>query len=245
MSIKLFNQSSWYDQLLYKTNFSTLAATPFNGSAEEPEIVVGTGDVFWVPEGGQMPSWISPDTGPAEVFERKIRDMRRRIYEQAEIDAGLPEDSKSTLSGEAYSFRNKPVEDMARRLGRGMEAFECELDTMIMRHWGGDTEFIPAIRYPKRYGVRAVRDALEELKAIEQSESIPARVKCLLASKIVFTEGFAELSDTEQEEFEKLIREYHPFEYEKQRSYELRRAQVDAERETRLLGHTKELKSRD
>lgn len=210
LSVKLFNQTSWYDQLLYKTNYSTLAANPFNGSSEEPEVVVGAGDVFWVPEGGQMPAWISPDVGPAEVFERKLKDMRRRIYEQAELDAGAPEETRDTLSGEAYDRRRRPTEDMARRLGRNLEAFEQDLDRLMIGRWLGVADFEPRIEYPRRYGVRAVSDAVAELRAVEQSTSLPPRVKALLAGTIVFTDGFAELDDATQEELEREIREWRP-----------------------------------
>jgi hypothetical protein len=210
LSIKLFNQTSWYDQLLYKTNYATLAANPFNGSSEEPEVVVGAGDVFWVPEGGQMPHWISPDVGPAEVFERKLKDMRRRIYEQAELDAGSADESRDTLSGEAYDRRRRPTEDMARRLGRNLEAFERELDRMMIGRWLGLADFEPRIEYPRRYGVRAVSDAVAELRAVEQATSLPPRVKALLAGTIVFTGGFSELDDATQEELEKEIRAWQP-----------------------------------
>ncbi|MCG8377571.1 MAG: hypothetical protein MI702_13930, partial [Chlorobiales bacterium] len=218
LSIQLFNQTSWYDQLLYKTNYSTLAATPFNGSSEEPEIIVGAGDVFWVPEGGEMPKWISPDTAPAEVFERRLNNLRRRIYEQAELDAGLQSDSLRELSGEAYGHRTKPVEDMARRLGKNLESFENNLDTIMIRYWEGNADFIPTVVYPKRYGVRAIRDALVELSAVENSVSLPQEVKSILASKIVFTEGFAELSDEEQDQLEQTIRDYDPLESEARRA---------------------------
>lgn len=211
LSILYFNQSNWYDQLLYKTNYSTLAATPFAGSHEEAEIVVGSGDVFWVPEGGMIPSWISPDTGPADVFERRLAYMRRRIYELAALDVGHVEDKSRDLSGIAYSIRRLPTEEMAMRISRNLKRFEERLIKLIYSCAGHQASV--DIKYPLRYGVRPLRDAMNELKAIEDSRLLPPAVKAHIASQIVFTEGFADLNDDQQRRFEADVRQYNKSEY--------------------------------
>jgi hypothetical protein len=146
LGILYFNQSNWYDQLLYKTNYSTLAATPFASSHEEREMVVGSGDVFWVPDGGMMPAWISPDTAPADVFERRLAYMRRRMYELAALDVGHVEDKTRDLSGMAYSVRRLPTEEMALRLSRKLKSFEEQLIGLIYRSAGLPVEV--DIKYP-------------------------------------------------------------------------------------------------
>jgi hypothetical protein len=205
LSILYFNQSNWYDQLLYKTNYSTLAATPFGGSHEEDEMVAGSGDVFWVPEGGMIPAWISPDTGPADVFERRLAYMRRRMYELAALDVGHVEDKTRDLSGMAYSVRRLPTEEMAMRLARKLKEFEERLIRTIYQCAGHRVS--AQVKYPARYGVRPLSDAMREIEIIEKSRLLPEEIKTYIASQIIFTEGFADLSDDKQREFETLIRQ--------------------------------------
>jgi len=206
LSILYFNQSNWYDQLLYKTNYSTLAATPFGGANEESEMIVGSGDVFWVPDGGMMPSWISPDTAPADVFERRLAYMRRRIYELAALDVGHVEDKTRDLSGIAYAVRRLPTEEMALRLSRNLAQFEEQLISTFYQLAGHRVDV--TISYPKRYGVRPLRDAMRDIETIEHSSLLPDKVKSYIASQIVFTEGFADLSDELQTAFEDAIRNH-------------------------------------
>jgi hypothetical protein len=203
LSVLYFNQSNWYDQLLYKTNYSTLAATPFAGSHEEEEMIVGSGDVFWVPEGGMVPAWISPETAPADVFERRLAYMRRRIYELAVLDVGHVEDKTRDLSGMAYAVRRLPTEEMAMRLARNLKNFEEKLIHLIYETAGHEATI--EINYPQRYGVRPLRDAMKDIETIEKSSLLPDEVKAYIASQIVFTEGFADLSDEKQRQFEQMV----------------------------------------
>lgn len=210
LSVLLFNYQSWHTQVLYKTNFSTLAKTPWPGGEVEKETTVGPGYSIDVPADGITPTWISPPTGPSDTFDKRTKDARRRIYELAKLDAGMGEDSARELSGEAYDRRHKATEDEARRLGKRMEEFEVSLADMLLRLWLKSPSAKIEINYPKRYGVRATADAVAQLKATEEIESLPQSVRAKLASEIVFTEDFANLTDAEQDAMKVEIESYDP-----------------------------------
>jgi hypothetical protein len=209
LSIQLYNMQSWQQNLLYTTNFSQLALTPYGGEGEDTAKRVGPKYALWVPPGGTTPTWVAPPMAPAEVFEKRTKDARRRIYEIAKLDAGLSDDTARELSGEAYDRRHKPTEDEARREGKRMEDFEKELADLLINGWlKHDAEI--QITYPKRYGVRATAEALGQLEAVEKSETLPQSVKSKLAAQIIFTEDFAEMSDEEQDALYEEIVNYDP-----------------------------------
>lgn len=195
--IKLFNLNSWYDQLLYKTNYSTLAATPFHGSSDDMEIVIGAGDVLWVPEGCQMPQWIAPDTGPSEVFEKRISELRRRIYEMAELDPGFKENSRNVISGEAFSYQRKPVEEMALRLAGQLEEFENNIDRLILQCCARVNDPEPTVKYPNDYSQKSLADAISEIQTIEEVKSIPTKAREFLVSRILVSGRIAQLSEAD------------------------------------------------
>ena len=236
LSLKLFNQSSWYDQLVYKTNYATLAAHPFDdNSKEEPEIVSGPGYVMWVPPEEDMPEWISPDTAAADIFERKLADMRRRIYEQAELEGGFAEEGTRDISGKAHTFRAKPTENMAKRLAQDMEDFECELETMLMENWEKDNAYECKIFYPRTFGIVATADALADLQAVEDSTVLPQEVKGILASQIILTSSFIELSDKRMKELQEKIEGFDPAAEEMAKAKALEQIKVDAQKQLEVV----------
>ncbi len=235
LSVKLFNQSSWYDQLIYKTNYATLAIHPFDDEGVEKEKVVGPGLVIWVKDGESMPEWIAPNTDAADVFERKLADMRRRIYEQAELEGGFAEEGTRDISGKAHTFRSRPTEDMARRLAQGMEDFECDLETMLMVDWEEDTGYKCKVYYPRTFGIMSTSAAIEELEVIDKSQSLPPSVKGFLAARIITTSSFVELSDEEIAVMEKETMEFNSAESQTAREEAGEEIRTRAQRETETV----------
>lgn len=203
--IKLYNLNSWYDQLLYKTNYSTLAATPFHGSSDDMEIVVGAGDVLWVPEGCQMPQWIAPDTGPSEVFEKRLSHLRSRIYELAELDVGIKESSKNIISGEAFSYQRKPVEEMALRLAKQLEEFEKKLEKMLVALISTEKNYQSQVKYPESYSQKSLNESIREIEMLDGIASIPSEAKTWMVGRILTSGRIAQLSEDEQNELKQLL----------------------------------------
>lgn len=208
-SIAMFNEQSWAQNVAYKTNFSTLAAELTQEQIESGTVTAGEGQVLVVAEGaGHMPAWISPDVAPLVAFDRRVRDMRRRAYEQAQLDSGHAEDTKDELSGEAYDRRARDTEHMALNLGKEVAAFKEKLIRLMLEGYEGDGDLKVSIAAPRRYGIRATRDAIQELEAVEGLESLPPEVRKEVAARIVDTDGFVELSDEERVELQEKIRAY-------------------------------------
>ena len=227
-SIMLFNYSSWSEEAAYKTLYNQLAVPEdsFSGE-EEQEYVAGPNYITRYPMESSPPSWVSPPTGPIDALRAEMQDMRRQIYELAGLDAGHAEKSQSELSGVAYTVRRKPTEDKAVRLGQNMQEFEEQLDWMMMGVVEGQQDFESSIIYPRRYAVRDTRDALEQQRIVEESTTIPPKVKARLAAGIVNTNDFAELSDKDLEELEQAILDYNPQAEEVEHTKQLKRAEVD------------------
>lgn len=210
LSVQYLNRSSLLDQILFNTNFATLAVPEDRlgkgADNESTNVETGTQAVIPFPADGSPPLWISPDTGPADVLENNLEGLRQRIYEKAELDVGEKK-SRQAMSGEAYARRSKPTEDMAKRLGKTMQTFELEcLELLALR--SGDKSAKFTVQYPSQYGIKALSEVLEELSAIEESESMPPEVVKEIAKQIVFTSAFADLSDERQKELEELIEKY-------------------------------------
>jgi len=228
LSILLYNYSSWSEEVAYKTLYNMMAAPEdaFSGE-EEAEMPAGPSYIFRYPVEGNPPSWVSPPVAPIEVFRSEIKDIRRRIYELAGLDAGHAEERQSELSGVAYSIKRENTEDKAIRLGQSLQAFEQELDWLLMEKVEGQSGFKSEIIYPRRYAVRDTRDALEQQKIVEESTTIPPKVKARLAAKIINTTDFAELSDKDQQELEQAILDYNPQAEEVEQLKQMKRAEVE------------------
>ena len=229
-SIELFNVMSEKREVAHKTLFNMLAAPDdaFSGE-EERETIVGPHWIFRYNQEGSPPEWISAPVEPVSELREEIATMRRRIYELAGLDAGHVEEKREELSGVAYTLRRKPTEDKAIRLGRSFEDAENALDVMIMRVFEEDANFEPNVRYPKRYAVRDTQATLEQLRLVEESSTLPPKVKAKMASRIVYTEDFSEYSDDELEAMEQEIEAFDPQVEEVAQARKLREAEVEPE----------------
>lgn len=230
-SVLLFNYQNWSTEVAMLSNYNFLSAedTGTGVSGEVPEALIGPRYIFWTPQGANPPQWISPSVAPIDIFRQEIQDIRRRVYENAQVDAGHSELSRAVLSGDAYRMRSRETEEMARRLALNMESFESQLDTMMLVHFLDFKNANPRIQYPKRYGTKATSDAIDELKAVEELTSLPPEVKKAVATNFVNTEVFAELPDEELAFLEAKIKEYDPVKAEADKVFAETKARIDAE----------------
>jgi len=228
ISIAMFNEQSWAQNVAYKTNFSTLAAELTPEQIEQGRVSIGEENIFVIPEDAKhAPMFLSPDTSPLSAFAERINDMRRRAYEQAQLDAGFAEDKREELSGIAYTIRRKDTEEMAQRLGKQVADFQERLLELILRDYEQDATMEVSITAPKKYGVRATQDALAELKAIEELTALPTSVRRKIAENVIETDSFVEVSDEERKKLKEDIANYDPQAEEVAHVKQLKKAEVD------------------
>jgi len=228
ISIAMFNEQSWAQNVAYKTNFSTLAAELTPEQIEQGRVSIGEENIFVIPEDAKhAPMFLSPDTSPLKAFAERINDMRRRAYEQAQLDAGFAEDKREELSGIAYTIRRKDTEEMAQRLGKQVADFKERLLKLILRDYEQDENMEVSITAPKKYGVRATQDALAELKAIEELTALPTSVRRKIAENVIETDSFVEVSDEERKKLKEDIANYDPQAEEVEHTKQLKRAEVE------------------
>jgi len=228
ISIAMFNEQSWAQNVAYKTNFSTLAAELTPEQIEQGRVSIGEENIFVIPEDAKhAPMFLSPDTSPLSAFAERINDMRRRAYEQAQLDAGFAEDKREELSGIAYTIRRKDTEEMAQRLGKQVADFQERLLELILRDYEQDATMEVSITAPKKYGVRATQDALAELKAIEELTALPTSVRRKIAENVIETDSFVEVSDEERKKLKEDIANYDPQAEEVAQAGKLKKAEVD------------------
>jgi len=228
ISIAMFNEQSWAQNVAYKTNFSTLAAELTPEQIEQGRVSIGEENIFVIPEDAKhAPMFLSPDTSPLSAFAERINDMRRRAYEQAQLDAGFAEDKREELSGIAYTIRRKDTEEMAQRLGKQVADFKKRLLELILRDYEQDANVKVSITAPKKYGVRATQDALAELKAIEELTALPTSVRRKIAENVIETDSFVEVSDEERKQLKEDIANYDPQAEEVAQAGKMKKAEVD------------------
>ncbi len=228
LSIQLFNWSSWKGEVALKSLYNMLAVPEDNfAGGEEKEKVVGPDWILTYPAGGSPPVWVSAPAEPVVVYGEQIKDMRRRIYELAGLDAGYAEERRSAMSGVALTIHRKPTEEKALRLGQNLQEFEEALDRMMFEVVEGDPNFESSVVYPKRYATRDTREALELLAVAEQSRVLPPSAVQRLAAGVVNTTDYAELSDADQEALEKEILDFDPRADEVEQSRRLKQAEVE------------------
>ena len=228
ISIAMFNEQSWAQNVAYKTNFSTLAAELTPEQIEQGKVSIGEENIFVIPEDAKhAPMFLSPDTSPLKAFAERVNDMRRRAYEQAQLDAGFAEDKREELSGIAYTIRRKDTEEMAQRLGQQVADFQKRLLELILRDYEQDANLTVAITAPKKYGVRATQDALAELKAIEELSALPTSVRRKIAENVIETDSFVEIDDEERKKLKEDIANYDPLAEEVEQTKKLEEARVE------------------
>ena len=226
-SVLLFNYMSYSGELAHKTLFNMLAAPESMDTGEESKIV-GPAYVFWYPEGAAPPAWVGPPVDSVVTLRKEIQDIRRNIYRLSELDEGHADEKREELSGVAYSIRRVDTEEKARQLAMNLEAFEEQLDFLMMNAWEGDAKFESEIVYPRRFGQRSTREALEQQRIIEESTTLPMQVKQVLAAGIINTTDFAELDEEKQKELEQEILDFNPLATDVEQTRQLEGARAEA-----------------
>lgn len=197
LSRRLFNMDSELDEILRGQTFSLLTMEVPKEATEEEKLAaaktagetVGTANMLMHP--GSTPAFIAPPSGPAEVYLKRIQDIRGQID-----DIALTvHDSPGVESGEAKRLRFQAVNgELAKFAGR-LEDFERRLWD-VSRRWLSMTQ-APTVAWPRDYNMADVTAEVELLRTMRDS-GMPREVLVEQQKRIISVQ-FAGLDEAEKQ----------------------------------------------
>lgn len=161
----VYNSCSELKQILRDQTFAFLAVQ--GNSTEYDELSVGTSKGLLYPPDRNIPQYVSPPTGNAEVYFKHIDRQVSKIFQLAKLEGGsvqAPEQSAVMQSGvsKAWDF-NQTNSALSKKAGN-LEDGEMKL-WQIYAKWL-DKEFDGYIEYPHEFSVTSLNDDLVEAEKI-------------------------------------------------------------------------------
>jgi hypothetical protein len=195
---RLFNLDSELDEILRGQTFSLLTMEVSKDSTDEQKLAaakvagetIGTANLL-VHTGG-TPSFIAPASGPADVYLRRIEDIRAQIDEIAL----KPRESGQRESGDAMRMRFAAINgELARFAGR-LEDLERRAWALSQR-WLQMPSIVPQVSWSRDYNVADVAAELQLLRDMRDA-GMPREVLVEQQRRIVAVQ-FAGLSPDDKQ----------------------------------------------
>jgi hypothetical protein len=176
LSRRIFNARSEQDEILRSQTFSLLtmqvppeAASQFDSIRDKVAETIGTHSMLMHP--GDTPAFIAPDSGPAEVYEKKLAELQTSIRRIAMEEA--TESGTQAESGVARRLRFEALNaDLATFAGQ-LQALELRMWALFHRALGTDNRV--AVTWPTDFNLADVAAELDIL-ALMQAGGFPQAV---------------------------------------------------------------------
>lgn len=160
----VYNLCSLLSQILYNQTFSILTMPMDNNGLQD--ITIGTDNLLGYPaESNKAPSYIAPDTGPAEVLMAQIDKLINEMYRMSGIDSVIGVQQAKSGVAKQWDFE---------RTNQNLAAFavrceNAEYDIIeLYRLWSGDNiEYL--CDYPRDF---KVNDVSENLTQAQQAKDL-------------------------------------------------------------------------
>jgi hypothetical protein len=157
----VYNSCSELKQILRDQTFAFLAVQ--GNSSEYDALSVGTSKGLLYPPERNVPQYVSPPTGNAEVYFKHIDRQVSKIFQLAKLEGGsvqAPEQSAVMQSGvsKAWDF-NQTNSALSKKAGN-LEDGETKL-WQTYAAWL-DKEFDGSVQYPHEFSVNSLNEDLDE-----------------------------------------------------------------------------------
>jgi hypothetical protein len=161
----VYNSCSELKQILRDQTFAFLAVQ--GNSSEYDELAVGTSKGLLYPAERNVPQYVSPPTGNAEVYFKHIDRQVAKMFQLAKLEGGsvqAPDQSAVIQSGvsKAWDF-NQTNSALSKKAGN-LEDGETKLWQVYAR-WL-DKEFDGSVEYPHEFSIQSLNDDLDEAEKI-------------------------------------------------------------------------------
>lgn len=134
LSRRIFNASSELDEILRSQTFSllTMQVKPEEQASFDPAVVSATvGTHSMLVHGGDTPAYISPDSGPAEVYMKRIESLEQSIRRISMEDA--TEQGAQAESGVARKLRFEALNADLATFATSLQQAERQVWVMFNR----------------------------------------------------------------------------------------------------------------
>ena len=197
LSKRLYNLDSEMDEILRSQTFSLLTMQVPEESADEQRLeaaktvgeTISTNNLMM--HSGSTPSFIAPPDGPANIYQERIKDMRRMINDIG-LEIASPEQRES---GIAMQMRFQAVN---AELGR----FSARMEGMERRAWEVTAKWlnmdeVPEIMWPRDFNIANPEQELSILRDMQETAMSPEVI--IEQQKRIVAVQFAGMDMDEQE----------------------------------------------
>jgi hemoglobin-like flavoprotein len=173
---EVMNLTSLLQEFLYRQCFNILAVEVDNQlpTKDQAEGDIGTANLLEFPKGAKPPSYIAPESAPADKIHEERGTLINEMYRRAAQDTvnELFNGAKRSGFSQAQSFSNT-VPRIASR-AETLEKAENRLMELTMKYmskkWDG------RIKYKDRYEITNISDALNQLTQVFKDLQMPSEM---------------------------------------------------------------------
>jgi hypothetical protein len=200
LSKRLFNLDSELDEILRSQTFSLLTMQVPDGTTAAAKLAAAqaAGETIstqnLVVHSGSTPAFIAPDSGPADVYLKRIDKVRDQIKEVGLDVASINQQESGIAMQTRFQIINGQLAYFAERL----ESFERRAWELSARWLGQSTA--PTVEWPDDYNLA---DVLQELEVLAQMQATGMPPEVIAQQKRLIVG--AQFSSAEQETIDELI----------------------------------------
>lgn len=161
----IYNTSSELKQILRDQTFSLLAVQ--GNATDYPEAEIGTNKGLLIPEGMQMPQYITPPPGPADTLMKHIDTQVSKIFQLAKLEGGSASfggQSAVQQSGVSKAWDFNQTNSALAGKATNIEDAESKA-WKVWSKWIGK-DFDGSVQYSREFNVQSLNDDLDQAERI-------------------------------------------------------------------------------